>query len=341
MTAATGRGARIAGTDYHLPSRVVSNAELQAGHPQWQMDQVERQTGVKNRRRAEAGETALDLAEAACRKLAARPRCDLHGVDALLFCTESPDHVMPPNACLLQSRLGLPQTVAALDYTLACSGFIYGLYLAKALVQSGAASRVLLVTADTYSKWIHPDDRGPATLFGDGAAATLITAGQPGLGGFLLRTDGSRSSCFVVPAGGARTPRSAETATPVRSGRDSVRSAEHLHMNGPAVVDFVKQEIPPLVTQLLDQERLTLNDLDLVVFHQASQVTLDHLYGALGVPKDKQFYGIADVGNTVSASIPIALRDAECQGRLTPGMRLMLIGFGVGLSWGGCLLNWA
>lgn len=334
------KGAYIAAIDYHLPARRVGNAELAALHPQWHMEQVVLQSGVENRHWCAPGETALDLADVACRNLATRTRQDLGRVDAILFCTQSPDHAMPSNACLLQSRLGLPQTVAAFDYTLACSGFVYGLYLSKSLVQSGAAEHVLLITAETYSKWIHPDDRGPMTLFGDGAAATLISAGEPAIGGFALRTDGSRGSCFTVPAGGARVPRSAETTRPVRDRSGNVRSAEHLHMDGIAVLDFVKAEIPVLVRELLEQERLTLDDVDLVVFHQGSRVTLDHLHAALRLPAHKQLYDITDVGNAVSASIPIALRNAERQGRLKPGMRVMLVGFGVGMSWGGCIVNW-
>ena len=333
-------GAHIASVEYHLPHRVISNSELAAQHPQWQMSQVVLRSGVENRHWCDSDETALDLAESACRKLADRTGFDLSQVNAILFCTQSPDHIMPPNACLLQSRLELPHTVAALDYTLACSGFIYGLYLSKALVQSGAAKHVLLVTAETYSKWIHVNDRGPMTLFGDGAAVTLVSTGEPAIGGFSLGTDGGRASCFMVPAGGARLPRSVETAQPLKDHNGNVRSAEHLHMNGIGVLDFVKETIPPFVRGLLEQENLTLNDLDLVLFHQASQVTLDYLYSVLRVPKGKQFFDIANTGNTVSASIPIALRNAELQGKLKPGMRVMLAGFGVGMSWGGCIVTW-
>ena len=333
-------GAHIAAIEYYLPARVITNAELDAQHPQWQMGQVALRSGVERRHWCGADETALDLAEGACRRLAERSGFDLGRAGALIFCTQSPDHVMPPNACLLQSRLGLPDTIAAFDFTLACSGFVYGLYLAKALIGSGAVEHVLLVTAETYSKWIHPDDRGPMTLFGDAGAVTLVSAGEPAIGGFLLGTDGHKAGCFMVPAGGARVLRSAETAALLTDHNANIRSAEHLYMNGLAVLDFVKEKIPSVARGLLEQERLTMEDLDLVVFHQASQVTLDHLHVALRIPKQKQFVNIACVGNTVSASLPIALRDAERQGKLTPGMRLMLVGFGVGLSWGACILTW-
>ena len=197
-------GADIVAIEYALPDRRIGNDELARLHPEWQMSQVARQSGVQSRAWAGPGETALDLAEKACRKLMARPGVDLSRTDALLFCTQSPDYVMPPDACLLQHRLELPVTVAAFDYTLACSGFVYGLYLAKALIQSESAQQVLLVTAETYSKWIHPRDRGPMTLFGDGAAASLIVPGAPGIGELAMRTDGAGAAAFWIPAGGAR-----------------------------------------------------------------------------------------------------------------------------------------
>ena len=334
-------GACIAAIEYALPEGRIGNAELAELHPHWNMPQVALQSGVKSRGWCEPGETALDLAERACRKLLARPGVDPAQVRALLFCTQSPDYIMPPNSCLLQDRLGLPRNIAALDYTLACSGFIYGLYLANALIVSGAAGQVLLVTAETYSKWVHPDDRGPAILFGDGAAAALISAGEPGIGRFALATDGAGARTFIVPAGGARVPHSRETVSPVRDANGNIRTAENIFMNGQQVLDFVKKEIPGFVRGLLIDENITIDDIDLVVFHQASQVTLDFLFKALRVPREKQFVNIAQIGNTVSASIPIALRDAELKGRLKPGMRVLLVGFGVGLSWGGCIVTWS
>jgi 3-oxoacyl-[acyl-carrier-protein] synthase-3 len=333
--------AYIVAIEYAFPERRISTSDLAEKHPGWQMDQVLLRTGVETRYWCEEGETALDLAETACRSLMNRMGNDLRQIDAILFCTQSPDHIMPPNACILQHRLSLPRTIAAFDYNLACSGFIYGLFLAKALIVSGSARNVLLVTAETYSKWMHPNDRGPMTLFGDAAAATLISAGdQIGLGEIALATDGGSANSFFVPAGGARLPCSTETKRTIEDKNGNIRTLENLFMNGSAVLDFVKQEVPSLVNTLLKQANLTLNDLDLVVFHQASQVTLDFLNRKLHIPPNKQFSNLRHVGNTVSASIPIALRDAELQGALKHGMKVMVVGFGVGLSWGGCIINW-
>jgi len=332
--------AYIAGIDYVLPARQVSNADLDKLHPEWQMKQVGLRTGVENRYWCDTKETALDLAETACRKLLTQLSLAPEEIEVVLFCTQSPDFIMPSNACLLQHRLGLKRSVAALDFSHACSGFIYGLYLANAFVQSGSAHTILVVTAETYSKWIHPDDRGPLTLFGDAAAATLISAGRGGFGPFILGTDGSGVDAFIIPAGGARMPRSQETVEVVKDEFGNTRSAEHIFMNGTAILDFVKKEIPPMVRNLLNQAEISLDDLDLVIFHQASQLVLDYLYRSLRIPSQKQFSNLARVGNTVSASIPIALREAELASALKTGMRVMLVGFGAGLSWGGCIINW-
>jgi 3-oxoacyl-[acyl-carrier-protein] synthase-3 len=178
------------------------------------------------------------------------------------------------------------------------------------------------------------------TLFGDGAAATIVSAGQPKIGAFVLGTDGSGAEKFMIPAGGARQPRSAETAQLTVDDHGNARSAEHLRMDGPSILDFVKRQIPPLVRSVLASAELSQSDMDLILFQQASRVSLDHLHRALRVPSTQQFSNIRGVGNTVSASLPLLLRDAEKQGRLQPGSRALLVGFGVGFSWGGCIVDW-
>jgi len=331
---------RITLVESALPERRVTNDELAARHPTWKMPQVAVRTGVLERRWCNADETALDLAEAACRRAEERMPGLIAASDVVLFCTQSPDYWMPPNACLLQDRLGLTTRTAALDFSLACSGFVYGLYMANALIASRSARQVLLVTAETYSRWMHPGDRGPMTLFGDGAAVTVITASDGPPMRFALGSDGSGANTFCVPSGAARTPRSEASARETTDASGNVRSDEHLHMDGGAVLDFVKREMPRIVRTFLEENGATLDDVDLVVFHQASQVGLDYLNQALRVPPAKRFSNIARIGNTVSASIPIALRDAELAGALRAGMRVLLVGFGVGLSWGSALITW-
>jgi len=264
-------------------------------------------------------------------------------VGALIMCTQSPDYIMPANACLLQERLNLPTSIAAFDFTHACSGYIYGLFIAKSLIESGAAQSILLVTADSYSRYMHPDDRATITLFGDGGAASVIhgTEGDHGkIGEFSIGTDGGSADIFMIKAGGARVPRSPETCNPISDSTGSVRSAEHIQMDGPAVLAFVRKRVPQAIEELLAKAGHGMEAVDLVVFHQASALSLEYLQRWLKLPPEKSFCNISHVGNLVSASIPVALREAEISGRLHPGMRVMLVGFGVGLSWGACMVDW-
>lgn len=332
--------AGIAAIASAVPAREVTNDELEREHPDWRMAVVARRTGVLSRRWCEPHETSLDLAITATSALFARVDRTAAEVDTILFCTQTPDFVMPPNACLLQARLGIPSSAAALDFSLACSGFLYGLYLARGLIGSGSARTVLLVTAETYSKLFSRDDRGPATLFGDGAAATLITDDAVGIGRVLLGTDGSAHAMFYVPAGGSRHPSTPETCAPVTDRFGNRRSAEQLVMLGAAVLAFVDREVVPFVRRAMSELGVGWADLDLVVFHQASLATLDLLAARLDIPRDKMFTNLERVGNTVSASIPMALRDAADQGRLQAGAKVLVVGFGVGMSWGACVLTW-
>lgn len=324
----------------YLPDTVVSNADLGRQHPEWRMDDVAKKTGVLNRHWCRPDETALDLAATAVERVFTAAHVGPQEVDSILFCTQTPDFVMPPNACLLQDRLGFPRSTAALDFTHACSGYLYGLYLAKALIESRSAERVLLVTAETYSKRLSPDDRGPATLFGDAAAATLIRSGADGIGEVALGTDGNEYRAFFVPSGGARNATVINAASVDQDRHVNQRSACDLYMDGPAVLSFVSRVIPAHVNRSLEQWDLTMNDIDLVVFHQASKVSLDMLTRALRLSPDRTFSNIEHVGNTVSASIPLALSAAEQVRRLKDGMRILLVGFGVGMSWGSCVITW-
>jgi len=332
--------AEIAAIEYVLPARCVTNDELDKLHPEWSIHKVAERTGVLTRFISGQDETALDLAVEACEKLFQSEIVTPEDVGAIIVCTQSPDHIMPPNATLLQHRLGLPLSIAAFDYSLACSGFIYGLFMAKALIESQSLDNILLVTTETYSKLIHPDDRGTMALFGDGAAVTLLRKGSKGVGNVVLGTDGSGGKRFIVPAGGSRLPQSSETCVEILNAMGNVRTQENIHMDGPAVMAFVKERVPGCVTQLLDQAGYTQDDISLFIFHQGSALSLDYLEKALSIPKEKTYNNLAWVGNTVSASIPIAVRDAQSEGLIVPGSRVVLTGFGVGFSWGACIVEW-
>ena len=324
-----------------FPARSLTNEELKAQYPDWDFDRLEKRTGVFRRYIADPGETALDLAVRASETLLGDGSFKPEEIDAVIFCTQTPDYVMPPNACLLHGRLGLKPTALAFDITLACSGYIYGLQLGASLIRSGAASRVLLATADTYSRFIHDGDRATRCLFGDGGAVTILSASDNGRGIRDIRcgTAGTHFDKFMIQAGGMRCPRSEATARETVDRSGNVRTLEHIQMDGLGVLSFFNATIPPAVRELLAQNGCSTDAVDLFVFHQASQIALDSLTNALRIPREKMVYDLADTGNLVSASIPVALSRAFESGRARAGQLALLCGFGVGLSWGAALVD--
>jgi 3-oxoacyl-[acyl-carrier-protein] synthase-3 len=316
----------------HLPERVETNAQLKAEFPSWDLDLIYEKTGIGARHIAAPDECASDLAVAAAKRLFADYDVDPQSIDFVLLCTQTPDYPLPTTACLLQSRLGLKTSVGALDFNLGCSGYVYGLSLADGLIRSGAARRVLLLTAETYSKYIHPADRSLRTIFGDGAAATLVEAGEePTLWAFQFGTDGTGADTLLVTKGGARP---AEQAIKPRH-RQRWESA--LYMDGPSLINFTVAAIPQLVQNTLAAAKLTDRDVDFYLFHQATLKMLQQLRERMEVAPERLPIVLENCGNTVSSTIPILIDTLRRQRRLKRGMRSMLVGFGVGWSWAGCM----
>lgn len=316
----------------HLPERVETNAELGALFPKWDLDLIYTKTGIQSRHIAAAGECASDLGVAAAEKLFAEHHIDRSSIDFLLFCTQTPDYPLPTTACLMQHRLGLPTHVGALDFNLGCSGFVYGLSLADGLIRSGAASRVLLITAETYSKYIDAEDRSLRTIFGDGAAATLIEAADaPSLSAFAFGTDGSAADALIVNSGGARP---AETALQPRT---RMRWASKLYMDGPGLIKLTLDTIPPMIERVLAEGQVDDSQIDLYVVHQATHKLLEQLRMEMKLDEQRMPTVLRDCGNTVSSTIPLVMSELRSSGRLRRGTRCMLAGFGVGFSWAGCL----
>lgn len=326
----------------HLPERVVTNTDLGRENPSWDMAAIEAKAGVESRRIAGDSETALDLSIVAVERLLDKAGLPRTMVDGVICCTQSPDYVMPSNSHLLHRALRLPDSVLAFDFNLACSGYVYGTALAASLIESGFAENLILVTADTYSKHIHPKDRSARVLFGDGAAASLFS--KHGTGGRVvgaqLCSRGRDFDKFMVPAGGQRWPVSAATKVETTDRHGNTRCAENIHMDGLAVWSFVNSAVPPHVNAFLAARSLTLSDVDLFVFHQASRMTIESLTRVLGIPAEKVHVSMTHTGNLVSASIPAALADARQQGVIPNDATVLLCGFGVGLSYGSVLLRY-
>ena len=334
----------IGAISYVLPERVLTNEELAAAFPGWTVGKISGKTGIEQRHIAAPDECSSDLAVKAALKLFEESGIGPEQVDYVLLCTQSPDYFLPTTACLIQHRLGIPVSSGAIDFNLGCSGFVVGLGLAKGLIETGQACRVLLLTAETYSKFIHPSDRSIRTLFGDAAAATFVEASDsvgldPWIGPFVYGTDGSGAENLIVPRGGMRQ-RFLSTAEPFQDEQGNMRTENDLRMNGAEIFNLTLRAIPPVVQGLLDKTGLDLDAVDLFVFHQANQYMLEHLRKKLKIPDSKFYLHLRDCGNTVSSTIPIALKSALDEGVLRSGQRVMVVGFGVGYSWAGSLLRW-
>ena len=325
-----------------LPAGKLTNEQLAQEFGDWHAGQILSKTGVAVRGVAAPDECASDLGVAAGKRLFASGACAPEEIDFLLFCTQSPDYFTPTSACVMQDRLGLKTSCGAIDFNQGCSGYVYGLALAKSLIEAGTASNVLLITADTYTKFINRRDRSIRTLFGDGAAATLVTsieAEAEMIGPLVLGTDGRGANEIIVPAGGLRCPPTPETALEKEDGAGNWRSAQNLYMNGADVFSFALRTVPPAIDQLLQKSGLTMDQVDFFVLHQANKFILERLRGKMKIPAEKFWIDMENCGNTVSSTIPIALESAMEQQRVKPNDRVALVGFGVGYSWGAAMIQ--
>jgi len=339
----TRRRASLKAIASYLPTATLSNEALAEELGGWDAPKILEKTGIAVRHIAAPDECSSDMGVAAAERLFNKGVCRPADIDFLLFCTQSPDYFLPTTACLVQHRLGLGLDCGALDFNQGCSGFVYGLSLAKSLIETGNAHNVLLITAETYSKFINRRDRSVRTIFGDGAAATLLSAVESDrelIGPFVFGTDGRGARELIVPAGGMRQPVGCEQAVENEDGRGNWRSERNLYMNGPEVYRFTVDTVPRLLEQLLEKVGRRVENVDHFVFHQANKFMLDRLRARTPIPEEKFWVDMEDCANTVSSTIPIALERAQCQGKIRPGHRLALVGFGVGYSWAAAMMEW-
>ena len=331
--------AYIKGISYYLPEKIVTNEELVKEFPEWSVEKVSQKVGVESRHIAAENETATDMAEKAALRLFEHYSIDPKSIDFLLLCTQSPDYFLPSSSCLLQDKLGIPTTAGAFDYNLGCSGCIYGMAVAKGLIAAGIAHNVLLLTAETYNKYLHPEDKSNRSIFGDGAAACLISsAGFAEIGEFVLGTDGSGADNLIVKTGAARCKQVTGLSTEDSEGH--IWRDDYLYMNGGNVFNFTLEVVPTMMSHLLEKSTLTKDEIDFFVFHQANKFMLNTIRKVCALPKDKFYIDLSNVGNTVSSTILIGLKESMNNETIKPGMKVMACGFGVGLSWGGMILNY-
>jgi len=323
--------AYITGIEYYLPKKRREN----------EYNRLTKKTGIRALHISDKNETASDLAFKAAEKLLSGG-IDKDEIGFLLFCTQSPDYYLPTTACILQDRLCLSTDCGALDFNLGCSGYVYGLSLAKGLIESGQVKKILLLTGETYSKYINEEDNAVKPLFGDAGTATIVEAVDTkidGMSSFVLGTNGAGYGNLIVPIGGSKNN---VLDTPVVEEVDTYgnrRLNSNLYMNGAAISDFALEVVPKTVDAILKKEKIGRNQVNYYVFHQANKFMLQFLQQKCELLDVPFWNDISEYGNTVSNSIPIALTDLM---NTKPNMKMekvMLLGFGVGLSWGGCIVN--
>ena len=329
----------IESIEYYLPENIVTNADLQKENPDWNLEKITEKSGVYQRHIAGKNETAYDLSIKACDKLFQTN--DKNNIDGIIYCTQSPDYIMPSNSFLLHKHFGLKDEIFAYDFNHACTGYIYCLAMANAFVKAGMSREILLVNADTYSKYINPKDRSTRVLFGDGAAATIVkeSGRKRGIIDIDLGSSGSGYNKFWIPAGGLRLPKSDITSVEIEDDRANIRTQNDIEMDGFGVWSFINSVAPKQVNRLLKRNNLEQTNIDQFVFHQASKMTLESIRRIMKLNEEQVFINIHNIGNTVSASMPIALKDAIDQSKIENGSTLILSGFGVGLSYGAILME--
>ena len=320
---------------YKLPEKILDNEQIAKEFPEWTVEKINNKIGIKQRHVTVEGETASDLAIGAAEKLFAANNIDRTSVDYLIFVTQSPDYHLPTTACIIQTKLGLSKRITAIDVNLGCNGFVAGLSLAKAVILAGQAKNVLLLTGETYSKYMHERDKSNRTIFG--AAATLVsTEGMAEIGEFVIGTDGTGAENLIVKTGGARHPEPAGDLKFDDFGNP--RSSDNLYMDGPAILNYSLDSIPQLVADVLEKNNVTMDDIDLHVYHQANIFLANLERRKLKIAKERYYCNIENVGNTVSSTIPIGLCLAMEEGCLKPGMKVLSVAQGLGYTWGGMVL---
>jgi len=327
----------INGISYFLPKNILSNENINKEFPEWETEKISKKTGIKNRHLSARDEFASDMALKAANKLFDNYNIDKNSIDFLIYCTQSPDYFLPSTSCIIQNKLNLKTSIGAFDFNLGCSGYVYGLSIAKAYIKSGMANKILLLTSNTYSKYIHPQDKSNKTIFGDAASATLISnkKGIWSIGDFEFGTDGNGAENLIVKNGGIRNKEN--------KGKDLhddnklfIRNDDNLYMNGGEIFNFTSKAVPELIDVLLKKNKLTSDDIDAYVPHQANRFMLEYIRRKIKIQPEKFIYYLENVGNTVSNTIPITLKE-KCE--QADYKKLLLAGFGVGYSWGGCILH--
>jgi 3-oxoacyl-[acyl-carrier-protein] synthase III len=330
----------IAGIAAAVPHTIINNYNYTTYFPTEDVKEIVDKIGVKERRFADPQTCSSDLCFAAAEKLFSDMNVDKNEIDILIFISQTPDYRMPATSVILQDRLGLPQTTMTLDLNIGCSGFIYGLSVVYAMMQQNSFKKALLLDGETRSRIYSPKDRKTAFLFGDGGVAAIIEKNEKYQKSyFSLHSDGSRESLIKINAGGYRNPSSADTVKEkVVDEFGNIRSEEQGYMNGADVFNFVIREIPKDFKSLLELSNTDISSIDYFLFHQANTYINGYLMKKLKLDSEKVPSSIQKFGNTSSVSIPITIV-SELNKELKTNKKLLLSGFGVGMTWATAIMN--
>lgn len=325
---------------YWLPEVKLTNSDINLKHPDWSIDKISEKTGIHERRISDENQFTSDIAVKVANKLFNDYKINKSDIDFLILCTQSPDYLLPTTACIVQDRLGLSKSIGAFDFNLGCSGYVYGLSIAKGLILSGSANNVLFITAEMYSKYINENDKSNKTIFGDASAASLISLNGKGLeiNDFVFGTDGSGFDNLIVKNGGL-VNRNLSGFDIFDTEENFIRNDNYLYMNGREIFNFTAQNIPALITKVLSKNNLLKDQVDLFIFHQANKFILDFLMKKVSIDENKFYIFIEKCGNTVSSSIPIAIKEAIEEKLVNPNKKTLIAGFGVGYSWCSTILG--
>jgi 3-oxoacyl-[acyl-carrier-protein] synthase-3 len=323
-------GAKIIATGIYLPEKRLTNKDLEKimeTTDEW----LVQMTGIRERRIAADGENTTDLAVNAAEACLKNANFDAAELDMIIMATYTPDRLYSASGCVVQDRIGATKA-AAFDIEVACSGYVYGLTIAAQFIKSGMYKNVLVIGADINSRFMDYTDRKVSILFGDGAAATLVSRCEPGIGVLesVLGSDGSGSEKLFLPAGGAKMPASHQTVE---------NNLHYMYMDGNAIFKWSVRKVPKVMDEILAINNLTFDDIQLVIPHQANIRIIEAIAKRFDCPMDKMFVNLDKYGNTVAATIPIALHEAIEEGRVAKGDKVLLIGFGGGLTWGGQVIT--
>ena len=323
------KGMALRGIVSCVPEREIINERDFPWFDSADIRKITAMVGISSRRFADDHTCTSDLCQAAGAKLLEQLQWDPKTVDGLILVTQTPDYIMPPTSCLLQERLGLPETCASVDVSLGCSAYVYGLWLANSLITAGACHRILLMAGDTPSKYVNPKDRSTALLFGDAGTATALEDASDSrmVASYIMKTDGKGAEQLIVPGGGFRNRFPDE------------QSQYCVFMDGAHIFDFTRFRIPPLIKELLDYSHNAANAYDLYIFHQANEYLIRFIAAQCGIEISRVPLFLKQFGNTAAASVPLTLALSKLPVTEKDLLQVMFIGFGVGLSWGAVSLN--